>query len=101
MLGALDPNRLAAATAPEPVKAVVFGAETETGLSVCRSLIAARHYAITALTVDDSGPEADELREHGTRVVVVDMDSPASYVKELQGAGAVYLSSNGGLQLHL
>jgi saccharopine dehydrogenase-like NADP-dependent oxidoreductase len=95
MLGALDPNRIAAASCPEPTKTVVFGAETEAGVFVCRKLIAERHYAITALTVDDQCAEAQELRDHGIRVVSVDMDNPGSYAKELAGAKAVYLSSNG------
>jgi len=95
MLGALDPNRMAAASCPEPIKAVVFNAETETGAAVCRAMIAARHYVITALTVDEQCDAVRELKQHDVKVVAVDMDSPVSYSQELVGAKAVYLSSNG------
>lgn len=95
MLGALDPNRVALASCPEPTKTVVFGAETETGLAVCRALLKARHYQITALMVDDTTPATAELREQGVKVVQVDMDSPVSYARYLAGSKAVYLSSNG------
>lgn len=94
VLGALDPSRIAEASAPEPVQTVVFGAETETGLVVCRALLAARHYALVALMVDTSTPATAELEGKGVRVVQVDMDNPASYQTELKGAQAVYLSSN-------
>lgn len=95
MLGALDPNRLAAASCPEPVKTVVFGADHEAGFAVCRSLIGAKHYAITALTLDAECAESLELKNEGVRVVQVDMDNPGTYARELAGAKAVYLSSNG------
>jgi uncharacterized protein YbjT (DUF2867 family) len=95
VLGALDPSRIAEASAPEPVKTVVFGAETETGLVVCRALLRAQGYVLTALTVDElDSPAAAELKAAGARVVQVDMDNPASYQAELKGAAAVYLSSN-------
>ncbi|CAK9787086.1 NAD(P)-binding protein [Cutaneotrichosporon oleaginosum] len=95
VLGALDPSRIAEASAPEPVKCVVFGAETETGLVVCRALLKAQGYILTALTVDElDSPAPAELRKAGARVVQVDMDNPASYQAELKGAAAVYLSSN-------
>lgn len=98
MLGALDPNRMAVASAPEPIKACIFGAETETGLAVCRALLHARNYTITALMVDDKTPATEELLAQGVKVVQVDMDSPVSYARYLAGSKAVYLSSNGEWQ---
>ncbi|GMK58951.1 hypothetical protein CspeluHIS016_0603930 [Cutaneotrichosporon spelunceum] len=95
VLGALDPSRIPEVTASEPVKAVVFGADTETGLVVCRALLATKEYILTALAVDElDNPAAAELKEAGVRVLQVDMDNPATYADELKGAAAVYLSSN-------
>lgn len=93
VLGALDPNRIAVAIAPEPVPTVVFGAETEAGIEVCRSLLKARHYALVALVVEDT-PVTTELREKGVKVILVDMDNPATYERHLVGAKAVFLSTN-------
>ncbi|BEI83711.1 hypothetical protein CcaverHIS002_0403150 [Cutaneotrichosporon cavernicola] len=95
VLGALDPSRIAEPTPPEPVKAVVFGADTEAGLVVCRALLTAKGYILTALTVDEpDSAAAEELKDAGARVLQVDMDNPASYHTELKGAAAVFLSSN-------
>lgn len=96
VLGALDPAaRLASATAPDPIPIVVFGAETEEGIAVCRSLLAARCWALVALMVDDDCKEAAELREAGVPVVQVDMDDPGTYRKYLSNKRGVYLSTNG------
>lgn len=95
VLGALDPARLASATAPDPIPIAVFGAETEEGIALCRQLLAARCWALVALMVDDDGPEAAELRAAGVTVVQVDMDDPTSYGKHLMNMRAVYLSTNG------
>lgn len=45
--------------------------------------------------VDDSGPEANELRAANVPVIQVDMDDPTSYGKHLMNMRAVYLSTNG------
>ena len=95
VLGALDPARLASATAPDPIPIAVFGAETEEGIVLCRQLLAARCWALVALMVDDSCAEANELRAANVPVIQVDMDDPTSYGKHLMNMRAVYLSTNG------
>lgn len=95
VLGALDPARLASATAPDPIPIAVFGAETEEGIALCRQLLAARCWALRALMVDDGCAEANELRQAGVPVFQVDMDDPSSYGRHLLNMRAVYLSTNG------
>ncbi|TXT13012.1 hypothetical protein VHUM_01413 [Vanrija humicola] len=94
MLGPLDPNRVAGMLTRDPIPTVVFGAETEAGHAVVRSLLSARCYGVVALVVDDTNDLCAGLRDDGVPVIQVDMDNPGSYSKHLKGAKAVYLSTN-------
>lgn len=93
LLGSSEPPR-AAPVVREPIPTVVFGADEEISVEVCRTLINSKNYTLVALVVNIDTPVTTELRSKGVKVIQVDMDNPATYERHLAGAKAVYLSTN-------
>ena len=81
-----------------PKLLVVFGATGQQGGSVANFVVAdpelSKQYKVRAVTRDVTKPAAKALQEKGMEVVAGDLDDAASIQRALEGAHAVFLTTN-------
>ncbi|WWC95702.1 hypothetical protein V866_002567 [Kwoniella sp. B9012] len=94
LLGPLNPNKMAAGTAPDPIKVVVFTATGDQGRSVCKELIGDGGFMVWGVTRNTDGKGAKELTQLGVKMVQGDLGEEQSYKQHLLGMDGAFINSD-------
>jgi uncharacterized protein YbjT (DUF2867 family) len=73
---------------------VVFGATGAQGGSVVKALLQSKNYSVIGITRDAGKPASKELADQGVKVVEADLGDEKSLLKALDGAYAVFSTTN-------
>nr|XP_019003427.1 uncharacterized protein I203_03570 [Kwoniella mangroviensis CBS 8507]OCF66888.1 hypothetical protein I203_03570 [Kwoniella mangroviensis CBS 8507] len=95
LLGPLNPNKIAAGTAPDPIKVIVFTATGDQGRSVCKELIGDGGFIVWGVTrnTESKGAKA-ELTQLGVKMVRGDLGDVQSYKPHLLGMDGAFINSD-------
>ncbi|KAK8849817.1 hypothetical protein IAR55_005153 [Kwoniella newhampshirensis] len=94
LLGPLNPNTVAASTAPDPIKIIVFTATGDQGRSVCEKLVEDGGFEVMGVTRNVDGKAAKALSARGVNMVRGDLDDPESYKQFLQGMDGAFVNAD-------
>ncbi|KAK6908582.1 hypothetical protein I203_102585 [Kwoniella mangroviensis CBS 8507] len=94
LLGPLNPNKIAAGTAPDPIKVIVFTATGDQGRSVCKELIGDGGFIVWGVTRNTESKGAKELTQLGVKMVRGDLGDVQSYKPHLLGMDGAFINSD-------
>ncbi|KIR59445.1 hypothetical protein I314_04429 [Cryptococcus bacillisporus CA1873] len=94
LLGPLNPNKMAAKSAPNPLKVLVLDATGDEGFSVCKSMLKDGGFHIWGLVPNADTPVARELNRLQVRIVEGELNRPDTFQSQLTGMDGIFIPSD-------
>ncbi|OWZ63313.1 hypothetical protein AYX14_06754 [Cryptococcus neoformans] len=94
LLGPFNPNKMAAKSAPDPLKVLVLDATGDEGFSVCKSMLKDGGFYIWGLVPNADTPVARELNRLQVQIVEGELNRPDTFQSQLAGMDGIFIPSD-------